>query len=193
MKPIGAVVAPCRDVLKWPYLDYFFGVLSCIFFLQVSLQFEFPNKHIMSTLTSYYPFYPFPNARFGIKDLLHHFHSEEDKFYELDPNVCSFFPDEVLEIIEHANTYTVLHGAGYWEAPVADDHVVFRFYTNGVGLDVAARFVKVCKVDGTFVGIEQVPASNARWLDYWCTYWRHGGTDQAFPKDLLCKITIPAG
>jgi hypothetical protein len=66
MKPIGAAVAPCRDVLKCPYLDYFFGVLACIFFLQDSLQFEFDNTHIMSTLTSYFPFYPFPNARFGL-------------------------------------------------------------------------------------------------------------------------------
>jgi hypothetical protein len=40
--------------------------MACIFFLRDSLQFEFPNKHIMSALTSYYPFYPFPNARFGI-------------------------------------------------------------------------------------------------------------------------------
>jgi hypothetical protein len=67
MKLIGAAVAPRRDVLKCPYLDYFFGVLAYIFFLQDSLQFVFDNTLIMCTLTSYYPFCPFPDARFGLK------------------------------------------------------------------------------------------------------------------------------
>jgi hypothetical protein len=69
MKPIGTAVAPCRDALNWLYPDDSFDVLACIFFLRDSLQFEFPNKHIMSALSSHYSFYPFPNARFGFNGI----------------------------------------------------------------------------------------------------------------------------
>jgi hypothetical protein len=51
-----AAVAPCRVMLKYPYSDYFLDVLACIFFLRDLLQFECPNKYIMNTLTSYFPF-----------------------------------------------------------------------------------------------------------------------------------------
>lgn len=125
-------------------------------------------------------------------DELHTFF-EHDDFgpFTLAPDNFTFNRAEVMDMLGTVGVYQVLFGKDYNDLSVPDDHVVFGFWNDDVGMLVTAKHMKIRKLDGVVHEIHEIPACHAQWMEYWRTYWQYRGTPQALPLDYLCEITIP--
>ena len=68
--------------------------------------------------------------------------------------------------------------------------ISLTFAAHDVGLHVQASDLSIYSLHGK-VEPADLPAMNAFWWNYWKDYWDAEDSDNPFPKDYACEVTIP--
>ncbi len=70
--------------------------------------------------------------------------------------------------------------------------ITLAFWAGSAGVCIEAESIRLFLMSGE-ISLPQAAELHQAWWRYWKDYWKKQDTDEAYPYDSLCEITIPAG
>lgn len=149
---------------------------------QIAIQFRNPKS--VSFLT-----------RHGIqrynKNWFKDLHDDKIRSLGLSYENFSFTDDHLITTIFHECKYIeTIHGYKPTDPRFQSEKYKLAFWADDYGFAIAADEIRLLTKKDT-IELDEIPAINSRWWEYWRRYWDLKSTKAALPKDLLCETTIP--